>query len=54
MKRSVMIILALLVAVPVFGRLKIFNSMVVRELPKKLPRLKEHVYLNTLDGAHIL
>ena len=52
MKRSVMIILALLVAVPVFGRLKISNRKVVRELPKKLPRLQEPVYLNTFGADH--
>mgnify|MGYP000025257523 FL=1 len=52
MKRSVMIVLALLVAVPVFGRVKMTNKKVVRELPKKLPRVQEPVYLNTFGADH--
>jgi hypothetical protein len=51
-----MIVLALLVAVPVFGKVKKTNiknkKEVVRELPKKLPRLQEPVYLNTFGADH--
>ena len=41
MKKIVMTVLALLIAVPIQGRVKKYNKKVVREIPKKMPRVHE-------------
>ena len=52
MKKIVMIVLTLLVAMPTQGRVKKNNKKANREIPKKLPRLHEPVYLNTFGADH--
>ena len=52
MKKIVMTFLALLIAMPVQGRVKKTNKKVVREIPKKMPRVHEPVYLNTFGADH--
>ena len=47
-----MIVLTLLVAMPAQGRVKKNNKKANREIPKKLPRLHEPVYLNTFGADH--
>ena len=47
-----MIVLTLLVAMPTQGRVKKSNKKANREIPKKLPRLHEPVYLNTFGADH--
>ena len=44
MKKIVMIVLTLLVAMPIQGRVKKNNKKANREVPKKMPRVHEPVY----------
>ena len=53
MKKAVIIVLALMLAIPVFGRSIRTNKKVSKTLPKKLPRLVEPFYINTSGGDHI-
>ena len=52
MKKIVMIVLTLLVAMPIQGRVKKNNKKANREIPKKMPRVHEPVYLNTFGADH--
>ena len=52
MKKAVMIVLVLMIAIPVFGRAIQTNKKVSKTLPKKLPRLVEPLYINTSGGDH--
>ena len=52
MKKIVMTVLALLIALPVQGRVKKNNKKAIREIPKKMPRVHEPVYLNTFGADH--
>ena len=52
MKKIVMTVLALLVAMPVQGRVKKNNKKAIREMPRKMPRVHEPVYLNTFGADH--
>ena len=52
MKRSVMIVLALIVAVPLFGRAIHTGKSVAKTPPKKLPTLVEPAYINTFGADH--
>ena len=47
-----MTVLVLLIAIPVQGRVKKYNKKVIREIPKKMPRVHEPVYLNTFGADH--
>ena len=47
-----MTFLALLVAMPVQGRVKKNNKKAIREMPRKMPRVHEPVYLNTFGADH--
>ena len=47
-----MTVLVLLIAIPVQGRVKKYNKKVVRDIPKKMPRVHEPVYLNTFGADH--
>ena len=52
MRKSVIVLLSVLVAAPLFARAIHTNKKVSRSLPKKLPRLQEPVYLNTFGADH--
>ena len=52
MKKIVMIVLTLLVAMPIQGRVKKNNKKANREIPKNMPRVHEPVYLNTFGADH--
>ena len=47
-----MTVLALLIALPVQGRVKKNNKKAIREIPRKMPRVHEPVYLNTFGADH--
>ena len=53
MKRSVMIVLALLIAIPLFGRgARHTGKSVAKMPPKKLPVKDEPAYINTFPEQH--
>ena len=52
MKKIVMTVLALLIALPVQGRVKKNDKKAIREIPRKMPRVHEPVYLNTFGADH--
>ena len=52
MKRSVIIVLTLLIAIPLFGRARHTGKSVVKMPPKKLPVMHEPAYINTFGADH--
>ena len=52
MKRSVMVVLAILIAVPLFGRARYTGKSVVKTPPKKMPIITEPAYINTFGADH--
>ena len=52
MKRSVMVVLAILIAVPLFGRARYTGKSVVKKPPKKMPTITEPAYINTFGADH--
>ena len=52
MKRSVMVVLAILIAVPLFGRARYTGKSVVKTPPKKMPTITEPAYINTFGADH--
>ena len=52
MKKTVIVFMAMLIAIPLFGRTMKTSKKAIRQLPKKMPRLQEPVYLNTFGADH--
>ena len=52
MRKTVLVILSMLLAIPLFSRAIKTNKKAIRALPQKLPRLEEPAYINTFGADH--